>query len=221
MKKLVIAAAISAVGFVSVALAADMPTKAPVAPLPLAYNWTGFYVGINGGYGWGKSNWTAITGASTGDFDITGGLVGGTIGYNWQTGIVVLGVEGDIDGGSIRGTGNAVGGAPCCETKNTWLGTARARLGYAGWTRWLPYVTGGAAFGNIKMTSSTGSEAHSRTGWTAGGGLEYAIYSAWSVKAEYLYVDLGTTGCTTPTCIPNISVKYKTNILRAGLNYRF
>src|SRR5689334_25056294 len=78
-----------------------MPMKAPAYYAP--YNWTGFYVGINGGGGWGKSDWTNAAG-STGSFDVSGGLVGGTIGYNWQASQWVFGLEGDIDWSDIRGS---------------------------------------------------------------------------------------------------------------------
>jgi outer membrane immunogenic protein len=204
-------------------IAADLPAptyrgpayKGPVYVGP-GFSWTGFYAGINGGYGFGKSNWTDITGASTGDFNIKGGLVGGTLGYNLQTGNWVWGLEGDVDYSTIKGTD----ATSCCTTRNDWLGTARGRIGYA-WDRWLPYLTGGAAFGDVKATSATGSEKHTKIGWTAGAGVEYAFLGAWSAKLEYLYVDLGKTGCSAPTCVPNIDVKFNANIVRAGLNYRF
>jgi outer membrane immunogenic protein len=204
--------------------AADLPApvyKAPAYRGPVyvgpGFSWTGLYAGINGGYGFGKSNWTDTTGATSGDFNIKGALIGGTLGYNLQTGFWVWGIEGDLDYSSIKGT-DATG---CCTTKNDWLGTVRGRVGYAAWGNWLPYITGGAAFGDIKGSSITGSETHTKIGWTAGAGVEYAFLGSWSAKLEYLYADLGKATCSTPTCVPNIDIKFKSNIVRVGLNYRF
>jgi outer membrane immunogenic protein len=103
--------------------AADLPPR--YRPVPQAvvynpiYNWTGFYLGINGGGGWGRSQWDGVD-----KFDVSGGLIGGTIGYNWQFGQAVIGVEGDIDWSGIRGSTNTF--CPLgCETRNHWLATAR------------------------------------------------------------------------------------------------
>ena len=205
-------------------LAADLPRPAYKAPIYVApFSWTGFYVGLNGGYGWGTTNWSVpgIPGATTGDFNTTGYLLGGTMGYNMQTGSWVWGLEGDIDYSSIKGTNTTICGAGGCETRNTWLGTARGRIGYA-WDRWLPFITGGAGFGGIKMTPPGGpSETKTKLGWTLGAGVEYAFMGAWSAKLEYLYVDLGTVTCGAATCGAATDVKFRTNIVRLGLNYRF
>jgi len=112
-----------------------------------------------------------------------------------------------------------------CETKNTWLSTFRGRIGYA-FDRWMPYITAGGAYGNVKATISAPivgtlvSASSGQLGWTAGVGLEYAFLSNWSAKIEYLYVDLGKfdTGFATPL-VDNVSLKE--NIVRAGLNYKF
>jgi len=209
------------------AAAADMPRpyqpSYKAAPVYIApFTWTGFYVGVSGGYGWGRSNWTnTVTAVSTGDFDINGALVSGTVGYNLQTGTFVWGLEGDFGGSWIKGTDTATCGLGGCETRNSWLGTGRGRIGYA-WNRWLPFVTGGAAFGDIKMSGPLGgSETKSKVGWTAGGGVEYAFSGPWSAKVEYLYVDLGTAGCGAVNCGADFDVKFKTNLVRAGVNYRF
>jgi outer membrane immunogenic protein len=202
------------------AQAADLPHpayKAPAYVAPLAANWTGFYVGINGGYGFGKSDWD-IPAVST---DPSGGLVGATLGYNWQTGMWVWGFEGDIDWADIKG--DATCGAGTCTTKNDWLGTARLRVGYAGWNNWLPYLTGGAAFGDIKADSTVTGMSASKTqiGWTAGVGVEYAFRSNWSAKLEYLYADLGSFDCGVACGATTDNVDYKVNLVRAGINYRF
>jgi len=206
--------------------AADLPRqsyKAPIYSVP-GYNWTGFYAGINGGYGFGKSDWSGT--GTTGSTKPKGPLAGITLGYNLQTGSWVWGLEGDVDYSWVKGSDSSGAGACAaggCETKNTWLGTARGRLGYAGWDRWLPYITGGAAFGSVKMTSALGpSESKSRFGWTLGGGVEYAVLTNWTAKLEYLYADLGTSNCGTcgPASAP-VDVTFKESIVRAGLNYRF
>ena len=227
MKRVVLASigALAVVVMTGTANAADiarrqaMPTKAPIYMAP-AYNWTGFYIGINGGGGWGKSDWSNAFG--TANANLSGGLAGGTIGYNYQVGQAVLGVEGDIDWSNIKGnttTGICAGGT--CETKNSWLSTARGRLGYA-FDRWLPFVTGGVAFGDIKATPvGFGSQTTTKTGWTVGGGLEAAIAGPWTAKVEYLYVDLGKGDCGIAVCGVPTDVDFKANIVRAGLNYRF
>ena len=200
-------------------LAADMSRPSLMEPAPTSpFNWTGFYVGINGGYAWGKSSWTdPVTLATTGDFNFTGALVGGTIGYNLQFSQIVLGAEADVDASWIKGTDATV----CCETKNSWLGTARARIGYA-FDRWMPFLTGGGAFGDVKMTPvGFASQTDTRFGWTAGGGLEYAFMGAWSAKIEYLYVDLGKASCNAASCGVGNDVTFKTSIVRGGVNYHF
>ncbi len=194
-----------------------MPVKAPVyAPL---YNWTGAYVGLNGGGAWGHSDWSGTTGTS--GTNLSGGLVGGTLGYNWQAGQAVYGVEGDIDWSNIRGTTNGVPCTTSCETRNNWLGTARGRIGYA-FDRVLPYVTGGVAFGNVKASPATYAGINdTRAGWTLGGGVEVGLVGPWTAKAEYLYVDLGKANCGAGNCAVSSDVDFHTSVLRAGVNYRF
>jgi outer membrane immunogenic protein len=202
---------------VTSAAAADLPramppTKAP-AFIPAVYSWNGFYLGINGGGAWGKSDWSGFGGT-----DPSGGLVGVTAGYNWQSGQWVFGLEADIDWASIKGS--TACGAFSCETKNNWLGTARGRLGWA-FDRVMPYITGGAAFGDVKATQfGIGSTSDTNVGWTVGAGIEAAVIANWTAKIEYLYVDLGDVSCS--ACLPVASnVDFRTHIVRAGLNYRF
>lgn len=204
------------------ALAADIPpapppVKAPVYHAPI-FGWTGFYIGINGGYGWGNSDWNGVFAART---DPSGFLVGGTLGYNWQTGPWVLGLEGDIAYSDMRGSfTNAVCPAGC-ETRNEWLATARGRLGYA-IDRVMPYVTGGLAVGDIQA-NPTGFAGVSETnaGWTIGGGVEAALAPNWTAKIEYLHVDLGNVGCSAAACGAATNVDFQANVVRAGLNFRF
>ena len=128
------------------ATAADLPRYQPVAPMynPI-YNWTGFYVGINGGGAWGNSQWDGLN-----KFDVSGGMIGGTIGYNWQVGQIVVGAEGDIDWSGVKGNTGVLCGATC-ETRNKWLATIRGRLGYA-FDRFRPYITAGLAAGDVNAT---------------------------------------------------------------------
>jgi outer membrane immunogenic protein len=226
MKRFLLASAgvLMMAGLIGAASAADMSrppppmaTKAPYfAPY---YKWTGLYAGINGGFGWGNSNWSAL-GSS---FDTKGGLFGGQIGYNWQFGQFVYGLEGDADWTDIRGTTNVLGcGVTVCRTKYDFLATARGRIGYAA-DRWMPYLTGGLAVGNIRTTSpGFAGIDQTNAGWTVGGGLEVAVVGNWTAKAEYLYVDLGTAGCGASCGFPaGNTVGFTTNIVRGGINYRF
>ena len=181
----------------------SMPAKAPAYVTPV-YNWSGPYIGISGGYGWGNSD--------LGDPD--GGIFGATLGYNWQMGNLIVGVEGDISWSGLDGNGT-VGGLGS-SVNNDWLGTARGRLGFnAG--RFMPYVTGGLAVGNIDASiAGVGSSNSTELGWTVGAGVEAAIAGPWTVKVEYLYVDLGEGDS-----IGGVRPDFTTNIVRAGLNYRF
>jgi outer membrane immunogenic protein len=196
---------------------ARFPTKAPAYSEPPNANWTGFYIGLNAGYAFGKSNWDVPEVSPS----PKGAVYGATFGYNLQTGMWLWGAEGDFDLTSIKGSADCSDGF-ICETKNTWLATGRVRLGYAGWDNWLPYITGGVAMGDIKATNSwLSSASKTKLGWTAGIGLEYAMWTNWSVKAEYLYVDLGSFDCGIACSGASDNVSFKTNIVRAGVNYRF
>lgn len=222
MKRL-LCAAVALMALAGAAAAADLPPapgpyyKAP-AFVPPPYTWSGFYLGVNGGGGLGRSYWD-----TAGGFDISGGLVGGTIGYNYQIGAAVIGAEGDIDWSGISGSTTTPGCPVGCTTSDSWLSTVRARFGYAA-DRFMPYVTGGAAFGNINAaTPGLAGGSATTAGWTIGAGLEFAIAGHWTAKAEYLYVDLGRFncggGCGAGAAVDNVS--FNTNLIRAGINYRF
>ena len=206
--------------------AADL---APVykAPQPVP-SWSGFYAGLNAGYAFGHAhtvlpfNGPAVTSA----YD--GFIGGGQIGFNWQTGSAVFGLEADIQYADV--TGGEILPATTVLATNTmdWFGTARARAGYA-FNGILPYVTGGFAFGrnayqftDVSSGNGAGGSA-THTGWAIGGGVEFMVRDAWSVKFEYLHVDLGTqdtirgvpfTGEVTP-------IDLKFDLVRMGANYRF
>jgi len=235
MKRNVFAAAAAALAFASgSALAADLPTKAPVYKAQQAYyGWTGCYIGVAGGGAWGRSTHDLTGGATdTGPFNVSGGLVGGTLGCNWQgSSNFVLGVEGDGSWVNKRGdlpnpaTPNFIS-----ETREHWLATVRARVGVT-FDRALVYGTGGFAVGGVEALSTntntgvTISEDKTRTGWTAGGGIEYAFSPAWSAKVEYLYVRFSKEAYFTPPPVGGFTardnVALNDHIVRFGLNYRF
>jgi len=222
MKRVCVAAigALASVLAVQASFAADIQRRAAPAPMPAyvapIYNWSGPYIGINGGGGWGRSSWSG-----TDSFSLSGGLIGGTLGYNWQTGPWVYGLEGDIDWSNLRGSTTTFcpGG---CETRNSWLATVRGRVGYA-FDRFLPYATGGVAIGDINANASGfGSASTTRAGWTVGGGVEFALAGNWTAKAEYLHVDLGSFDCGLSCGVPfTNNVSFQSDIIRGGLNYRF
>jgi outer membrane immunogenic protein len=210
--------AISATAVVAADLPRQMPAKAP-AFVPIAYNWTGFYLGINGGYAWGRSHWNGFGNNS----DPSGGMVGGTIGYNWQAmgSPWVFGLEGDIDWTNIKGTFTDINCPTGCQTKNNWLGTARGRIGYA-WDRVMPYITGGLAVGDIEANQLGFAGVHdTKAGWAAGGGVEAALAGNWTAKLEYLHVDLGSINCGVLACTTPSRVGFHADEVRAGVNYRF
>ena len=238
-------------------LAADLGarttyTKAPVvAPLS---NWSGFYVGGNLGYGWGDGNSdfsflpspelfgfnnTTLGARSTG---VTGGA---QLGYNWQIGSLVTGLEADIQGSSIKGSARATSifastGAPdpggtflSSEPKLSWFGTLRGRLGVTVTPELLLYGTGGLAYGHVDASATWGrdvfapaSVSKTKVGWTAGAGAEWMFAHNWSAKLEYLYVDLGNEsaiGNFTPVIVAKVGYTWHTqeNIVRAGVNCHF
>ena len=195
-------AAVALIGFTSIASAADMAVKArPMAPAPAALTWTGCYIGAHIGGARGHDNWTTIAGPFA-EHDISGFIGGGQIGCNYQTGALVLGVEGELSGASVTGSSTEFnfGGAQNwrSETKLDFLASATARAGYA-WNSLLLYGKGGVAwttdhFNEINVVFpavNTFAPTDHRTGWTAGVGLEYMFARNWSVKAEYAYYDFG------------------------------
>ena len=211
----VLAASISA-NAADLPRAAPMPTKAPPVYAPPPFTWNGFYLGVNGGWGWGSSHSDLF-----GHTNTSGGLAGGTIGYNMQFGGWVLGLEADMDWSDVDGTTNF--NCPAgCTVRNKWLNTDRGRIGYA-FGNFMPYVTGGLAVGDVKVTNPgfAGTDP-TQLGWTAGVGAEYAISGPWSAKVEYLHVDLGNFNCGLscgPTTTDNIN--FHENQVRGGINYRF
>jgi outer membrane immunogenic protein len=218
MKRLFVAG-IALLALASTAAAADLPAPQPYykAPafLPPPFSWSGFYLGVNGGGAFGTSTWD-----TAGSINTSGGLVGGTIGYNYQINHFVIGAEGDIDWASISGTTTTAACPAGCKTGDSWLSTARGRIGYAA-DRFLPFVTGGAAFGNINATTAGLTTTTTNAGWTVGAGLEFAITPNWSAKAEYLYVSLGKFNCGLNCGAATDNVSFNANLVRGGINYHF
>jgi len=241
MKRLVIVSlACAALGCGS-AIAADLPLKASAPLPPPAWSWSGFYLGVQGGSGWGTTEDSATSfvncfggtclapqtftppGAERSSYTINGFHGGGTAGFNWQFGQIVAGVEGDISGANIEGTGDCAlgfsfnlgtGHAPAgCHTKMTWFGTLTGRLGVTV-DHALVFVKAGGAWANfdrdvtLGLIANTppgvpfqgnGSFSENRSGVTIGTGVEYALGTNWSAKVEYDYMDFGTKSATFAT----------------------
>jgi outer membrane immunogenic protein len=204
MKKVFLAAAIAMTA--STAMAADMQRPAYYAPGPApvtgAFSWVGPYAGLNVGYGWGE-----VTHNPTNPSGVFGG---GQLGYNWQNGQFVYGVETDLQ---LSDMDDTAGGF---EFSNRWWGSTRGRAGYA-WNSFLFYATLGLAYGDVKAQTAGLSETKTHLGWTAGAGVEVALNRAWSAKVEYLYMDLGDKNYT----LTGTSNGFWSNMLRLGVNYHF
>jgi opacity protein-like surface antigen len=230
MKRLfVTAAALMMVGAGS-AMAADMLAKAPVpkAPVPRALSdWTGFYIGIHGGYGWGDVNRSAYFDAFNSFFNDPkprGGLVGGHAGHLWQWGSGVGGFEIDYSAANLKHDQTVVGGAftNTLSSKIDALGSARARLGWLWTPNFLAYGTAGIGLAHSKLSTSSNDgvndevigSAVSSFGWVAGAGLEYQFANNWRLRAEYLHYDFGTVSYLRDA---DLSV----DVVRGALSYKF
>lgn len=237
----------AALMFAGPALAADLPLKAPpLVPGPI-YNWNGWYIGANIGGGWSDygdiDNTVTSTACWLGTFGgkacaakasalnaaipeqfgtDPSGLIGGVqLGYNFQAGAFVWGIETDFQGADIKGDASVASGPTviphlffpdtlsltgAASQKLDWFGTLRGRLGFLVMPQLLVYGTGGLIYGHVESDAAfTGhiqgvfpfdgstaiSQSDTRAGWTAGGGLEWMFARNWSIKGEYLYYDLG------------------------------
>jgi opacity protein-like surface antigen len=214
----------------------DAPRTTPIyykAPSGGARNdWSGFYAGIVGGGDWGRSKHVNNTTDLTSTFHVNGALLGASAGYNAQfSGIWLFGVEGDMSWSNASGTApNIVNPERQSGTKESWLATARVRLGVVPVDRWLAYVTGGVALADVKAQiinpDITYTESHTRGGWTVGAGIEMALDRNWSAKLEYLHVGLTDTSYFTPAPADDTrnrggGVPFNQEIVRGGLSYRF
>jgi outer membrane immunogenic protein len=212
-----------------------------------AFSWTGFYLGGNVGYGWGKfEGSSAIVGnafvgtvSGPGSVTVNGINGGGQLGYNWQIGAIVVGIEGDIQASDERASSTASCGVACSfnsTTKIDSFATIRGRLGWTPFDRGLIYVTGGWAWMHANNTQTltvggvTGAVVDmsaSKNGWTLGGGYEQMLWDRWSAKIEYLYMRADNT--TGSAVIPAVmgggiytaSGRVTNNVVRLGVNYHF
>jgi outer membrane immunogenic protein len=197
--------------------AADLPApEVPMiaaAPIAAAYDWTGFYIGANVGYGWGKLDRNGGgAGRLNGDID---GIVGGAqVGGNWQWDKFVAGLETDIQG---TGFDSERRGNRSFDPKGGIFGTVRGRVGFA-FDRFLVYGTGGFAYSDVNIKRNNDDW---KWGWTAGGGVEAAVTDNISVKVEYLYADLGDDNFRNRRTGDRFKYDYTQNLVRVGVNYKF
>lgn len=262
MKKLVLCGgAVVVLAASGVVRAADLPAAPAYKAPAVVTNWTGVYVGLNAGYAWnhdgGPLECVNPGGVSFGvgcglipfsHLNGSGGFGGGQIGFNWQTGQVVMGVETDFQGGDIRGSTSSSGPWPfvglsrlsepgslfTASQKIDWFGTARLRVGYA-FDQMLLYATGGLVYGRVALQTDVlhptvtfpASGDFTNTGWTAGGGIEYAFTNHVSAKIEGLYYDLGDNSIS-GGAVPMIDhftrgkvFETRGALARGGVNYKF
>lgn len=234
-----LSAAAAATAFASTAQAADLgpygrrqewrpPGQGYYQPNLL--RWTGFYGGIQAGYGWGTTDATthALNGAGSETFNYgtSGGLFGAHLGYNWQSSNFVLGLESDLEMSSIKGSGigNWGGGH---VTNFDWLGSLRARAGISTGST-LFYVTGGLAYGGVTVERSAGAgftpftgTSDWKAGWTLGAGIEHAFTRSISARIEYRYTDLGQITYTNPAANLTDTSDLSHSAIRAGLSFKF
>jgi len=255
MIRSIVLSAVGCIALVSPALAADIYTGGPSYKDVPAYvpvsTWTGFYLGVNGGYGGysglGLRETTFSIAAPSvpinnviGATDISGGFGGGQVGYNFQAGNFVYGIEADIEGSGIRGRGAqasitpGVGFGGTSSIDVNYFGTVRGRIGYSlGST--LLYATGGFAYGGLDTTYTYNdtfgtrgrvSDNSTRTGWTAGAGIEVKLSPSWTLKGEYQFIDLEPNSVAGPLTLPlGYDLRGKSelefNTVRVGVNYLF
>jgi outer membrane immunogenic protein len=208
----------------------DLPAKAPpvMAGPPPFYNWTGVYLGGSIGYGYGTTRHSFSNGAPGGTSDLDGAVAGSFIGAQYQVGRWVLGVEGDFESTDISGSYNDFSGITSQgAARIDWAASVRGRLGYA-FDNVLIYATGGVAFAQFQFAGGpaggdVSSFSRDLTGWTVGGGIEYAFQPNTIARLEYRYADYGdTTGSLAPLN-PGVlmTTSNTTNVVRVGLAFQF
>ncbi len=236
MKKLLLGTVgVAVLGMLAPASAADMaarPYKAPpvpyVAPAP---TWTGFYIGIEGGGGWGRESWSFAGPAGlTHSHNKDGGLFGGVLGFNYQAGQWVFGVEGMYNWADLKGSSPIVPGFSAGSDID-WLASVTGRLGYT-WGSTLLYVKGGGAWTrsdewtrNDILGTLNSAARIDRSGYTVGVGLEYLFAPNWSAKVEYNYYDFGSKTATlvdgAGLPVDVINSKFDIHTVKAGVNFHF
>ena len=242
MKKLVIAASLVVFGTAAASAADLAPSyyKAPPPMLSPLYNWSGFYAGINGGWGTSHNCWTrtatagaAVLPVSEGCHDASGGTVGGQLGYRWQAGPWVFGLEAQGNWADFRGSNPSLlfGGIATNRTKIDAFGLFTGQVGYA-WNNVLAYVKGGAAVTDNRfdglstiggfVTDTAGS--NTKWGGTVGAGIEYAFAPNWSAAVEYDHLFMGSDNYafnTAGLATRNESIKQDADLVTVRVNYRF
>lgn len=219
MKKLLLASAAVLLFASAPVMAADAINEAPIVDMPVGFNWTGAYIGVQAGYG--RADVDRSNPAISNSYDANGFLGGVHVGYNHQIDQFVVGIEGDIEWANLDGDDNGAGGT-IDETDFNWTGSVRARLGYA-FDRVLIYGTGGVAFANIDQNNAGGVPASigkTYTGWTVGGGAEYAFTDNLTTRIEYRYSDFGTENFA-PAGLAAFSNDIVSHSVRIGLSYKF
>lgn len=209
--------------------------KAPKAVVaPPSYSWTGCYVGVHVGGGWGEKHWANTSGLDEGTSDIGGVLGGGQVGCDYQTGPWVFGGEGNVSWADLTGEHRdpvPVFNNQVLHSEVDWLATLTGRVGYA-INNTLFYVKGGGAWAGDKFwdvadgVGTIANASETRSGWIVGGGVEYGFAPRWSAKAEYNYLDFGTDRVTLicPGCTAgffNKDITQHIHIVKVGANYRF
>jgi outer membrane immunogenic protein len=233
---------VAAMAMAGSALAADLPSRKapPVAYVPPpAFTWTGFYLGVHGGYDWQDVRETGLFGGLAFynyGWKASGPVGGGHAGFNWQVNQFVFGMEGDVDAVGVRSNTNGnpfflpfFGFANNVNWRTQVGGSIRGRIGWA-WDRVLLYGTGGVAFMNFRLTENFPGVLFgpgevfntTRTGLTVGGGLEYAFTNNWLARVEYRYSDFGTYN-NASVFIPGFFYRERVrdNRVTAGISYKF
>ncbi len=206
-------------------LAVSTPPQAPVDVAP-TFSWTGFYVGVNAGGGFGGSDDVGFHSFGNylgryGKLDGSGFLGGGQIGYNYQFDPNwVVGLEADFQGADISDSFNS--GIASASSKIDWYGTVRPRIGYA-FDHTLFYGTGGLAYGHVNYKGALGGASFdddkTKAGWTVGAGVEHAFTDHVTAKLEYQYVDFGSSNMGGDALNSKASLDF--HAIRVGLNYKF
>jgi outer membrane immunogenic protein len=232
-----------AFGVTAPAFAADLPAgtyKAAPAMIPAFYDWSGFYTGINGGWGSSRNCWTitndngnAVAPNSEGCHDATGGLAGGQMGFRWQSSSWVFGVEAQGDWADLKGSNPSLTVLiPATNrTQVDAIGLFTGQVGYA-WNNVLGYVKGGAAVTDNKYSTfftGTGVQYNAATdtrwGGTVGTGLEVSFLPNWSVAVEYDHLFMGSHNVTFPPTSNAVSradtIKQDVDTVTARINYRW
>jgi len=231
MKKLLLTTT-ALVVLASPALAADLAarpyTKAPPPVMAAIYDWSGFYIGVNGGGGWTHNTWDLVGGGREGSHDSSGGTVGGQVGYRWQMGQIVFGLEAQGNWADFSGDNVSALFGTRNRTKTDALGLFTGQVGYA-WNNVLLYAKGGAAVTDNKYDITTAgggvlaSTSNSRWGATIGAGLEYGFAPNWSFGVEYnhLFMDRQNVTFVNPAFTQTDSIKQDIDLFTARVNYKF